>query len=63
MFLVLRCIDISKNSIEIEEFYLEFLKIDETIGPGLFENLQNALVAPKHDINYVRGKDIIIDLT
>ncbi|RZC17397.1 hypothetical protein D0Y65_010267, partial [Glycine soja] len=34
MILILRCIDTSKSPIKIEEYFLEFLKVDDTSGKG-----------------------------
>lgn len=43
MTLILRCVDVSTSSIKIEEFFIEFLKVDDITGQGLFEGLQNIL--------------------
>lgn len=40
MTLILCCGDVSTSSINIEEFsFIEFLKVDDTIGQDLFEKL------------------------
>ena len=36
MTLILRCLDISTSPIKIEEYFLEFIKVDVTTGLGLF---------------------------
>ncbi|XP_022887932.1 zinc finger MYM-type protein 5-like [Olea europaea var. sylvestris] len=55
MFLILRCADLSGNPIKIHEYFVEFLKVDNTIGQGLFVELQNTLITFNLDINDVRG--------
>ena len=34
---VLRCVDISSTPIQVNEYFLEFLKVDDTSGKGLFD--------------------------
>ncbi|XP_058216912.1 uncharacterized protein LOC131327798 [Rhododendron vialii] len=56
MSLVLRCVDVSTSPIMVKEFFLEFLKVDDTTGMGLFGELQEALVSLELDIGDLRGQ-------
>jgi hypothetical protein len=49
-------VDVSTCSIKVEEFFVSFLKVDNTIGQGLFEELENVLKALGLDIDDVRGQ-------
>ena len=54
MSLVLRCVDVSSVPIKIEENFIEFLKVDDTSGQGIFEELMNAMKNLDLNINDVR---------
>jgi hypothetical protein len=54
MTLVLRCMDISTSPIKIEEYFLEFIKVDVTTGLGLFNELINVITKLQLNINDIR---------
>jgi hypothetical protein len=54
MTLVLRYVDISISPIKIEEYFLEFIKIDVTTGLGLFNELINVITKLQLNINDIR---------
>ncbi|KAL4629214.1 hypothetical protein ACB092_05G292000 [Castanea dentata] len=56
MTLILRCVDISISPIKIDEHFMEFLKVDNTSGKGLFNEIINAIKNLELDINDVRGQ-------
>ena len=56
MTLILRCVDISVSPIKIDEHFVEFLKIDNISGKGLFNEIINAIKNLELDINDVHGQ-------
>ena len=56
MSIVLRCVDTSTNPIKIEEYFLEFLKVDDSTWKALFNELIDIIKILELDINHVRGQ-------
>ena len=55
MTLILRCVDISISPIKIDKHFVEFLKVDNTSGKCLFNEIINAIKNLELDVNDVRG--------
>ncbi|XP_056694888.1 uncharacterized protein [Spinacia oleracea] len=56
MTLILRCVDECSNSYKVQEFFIEFLQVNDTTGLGLFQVLENVLKAHDLEIDNVRGQ-------
>ena len=44
MSFVLRCVDIASTPIQVNEYFLEFLKVDDTSGKGLFDAIIDVIL-------------------
>jgi hypothetical protein len=57
MSIVIRCVDVEDASeVKVEEFFLGFIKVDDTSGLGLFRRLEDTLVDLKLNIDDIRGQ-------
>ncbi|CAN6541615.1 unnamed protein product [Malus baccata var. baccata] len=56
MTLIIRCVDINSTPVKVEEYFLQYLIVNNTSGEGLFEELQNVLKVLDLDIDDVKGQ-------
>jgi hypothetical protein len=57
MSIVIRCVDVEDASeVKVEEFFLGFIKVDDTSGLELFKRLEDTLVDLKLNIDDIRGQ-------
>ncbi|XP_050147476.1 uncharacterized protein LOC126622803 [Malus sylvestris] len=56
MTLIIRCVDMNSTPVKVEEYFLQYLIVNNTSREGLFEELQNVLKVLNLDIDDVRGQ-------
>ncbi|CAN1168171.1 Zinc finger MYM-type protein 1 [Linum perenne] len=56
MSMILRYVDVSSNSISVEESFLGFLDVNDTTGLGLFDVFNSELSSLDLDIDNIRGQ-------
>nr|GEV57987.1 zinc finger MYM-type protein 1-like [Tanacetum cinerariifolium] len=56
MSLILRCVNVGSTCVSVEESFLGFLSVDDTIGQGLFDVTRDKLKSLDLDIDDVHGQ-------
>ncbi|CAH9081169.1 unnamed protein product [Cuscuta europaea] len=56
MTLIIRCVNVSTTPVRIEEFFITFVKVVETTGEALFDELKCLLQTHELDFSNMRGQ-------
>ena len=57
MSIVIRCVDVEDASeVKVDEFFLGFIKVDDTSGLGLSNRLEDTLIDLKFNIDNIKGQ-------
>ena len=56
MSFILRCVNILENPIKVEEYFVEFITVDDTIGEGLFNDMIGLIKKLDLNIDDIRGQ-------
>jgi hypothetical protein len=56
MSLILRYVNISKNPIKVEEYFVEFITVDDTTGECLFNDMIGLIKKLDLNIDDIRGQ-------